>query len=181
MFNNGLKKVVADLAEQVQQLAANADGHFGQHGLKSSNHSQDHEKHHHFSLATTTIPYYHLIVDCLNMLGPSPFPHAPSMPLEKVALALESTRGSRAGEGQGRGRGGEVVAGKGSLMTGYSSSKCRRRCCGHGRLTSRHRPFAYTHHIPGDVSTKGSAQESWVNTSAFAIPHCIDACNQPSH
>lgn len=117
MFNNGLKKVVADLAEQVQQLAANADGHFGQHGLKSSNHSQDHEKHHHFSLATTTIPYYHLIVDCLNMLGPSPFPHAPSMPLEKVALALESTRGSRAGEGQGRSRGGEVVAGKGSLMT----------------------------------------------------------------
>jgi len=41
------------------------------------------------------------------------------MPLEKVALALESTRGSRAGEGQGRSRGGEVVAGKGSLMTGY--------------------------------------------------------------
>ena len=119
MFNNGLKKVVADLAEQVQQLAANADGHFGQHGLKSSNLSLDHEEHHYFSLAATTIPYYHLIVDCLNMLGPSPFPHAPSLPLEKVALALDSSTSlcipllvlnkgieGRGGAREGQGRGG---------------------------------------------------------------------------
>lgn len=101
MFNNGLRKIVADLAEQVQHLAANVDDHFGKHAhSNNSGHSHSHsldqdlgqsssgQGHDHFSIATTTIPVYHLIVDCLNMLGAAPSPRMPYV----LPLPLPGTR-----------------------------------------------------------------------------------------
>mmetsp|Transcript_12851 Transcript_12851/g.32366 ORF Transcript_12851/g.32366 Transcript_12851/m.32366 type:complete len:259 (+) Transcript_12851:87-863(+) len=71
MFNRGLTAIVSELATQVQEMRkemgssapAGAAGHSDSHG-GGGGHGD-----HHFSLATTTVPYYHLLVDCLNVLG----------------------------------------------------------------------------------------------------------------
>uniref|UniRef100_A0A6U2CGF9 EF-hand domain-containing protein n=1 Tax=Hemiselmis andersenii TaxID=464988 RepID=A0A6U2CGF9_HEMAN len=70
-FNRGLTAIVADLATQVQEMRKEM-GHPTSAGGHGTGHVGGHEAghgDHHFSLATTTVPWFHMLVDCLNLLG----------------------------------------------------------------------------------------------------------------
>lgn len=74
MFSGGSSKQVAEILLQIQQLRSDLTSKVGQHhGGHESHHGEHGHDHghdvHSLSLQKHTIPVFHLIVDCFNLLG----------------------------------------------------------------------------------------------------------------
>lgn len=77
MFGGGFgKQIAADIVSQIQQLRADLMTEFQRGRIQEhGNYAQSEAAHidaHRYSLSPVTIPIFHLIVDCFNILGAVP-------------------------------------------------------------------------------------------------------------